>query len=205
MMIRWMCTCAQLHILNPDKEERSQMSSKQGRHSSLTTGAVFTCLAMAGAAGLAVFSAISILLPWLLSLGLDYGSVEKMAPFRYTAVISAGFPDWTLWDVSPTWPMVFSFRQLNFFWWNTPAPLSRMSRLTEESSYERKSGLGTTAKNSVKTVSDDSNGSRIQTSVLRSDGPSTHSHQDSCTQKCTQPASNQGTPHAPSRHHRSHK
>ena len=56
---------------------RCQAISRTFVDSSLTTALV-------------IFGVLSMLLPWLTALGLNYASVGQIAPFRYTAVIFAG-------------------------------------------------------------------------------------------------------------------
>ena len=58
---------------------------------------------------LVIFGVLSMLLPWLTALGLNYASVGQIAPFRYTAVIFAGLLDWAIWGVLPGWPSYVGF------------------------------------------------------------------------------------------------
>jgi drug/metabolite transporter (DMT)-like permease len=56
-----------------------------------------------------VLGGFSVLVNMFMAKSLRFATVGQISPFRYTAVAFAGFLDWSIWGVEPTWPSYVGF------------------------------------------------------------------------------------------------
>ncbi len=65
-------------------------------------------------AAVVILGVMSLLQPLLTAWSLDYASVGKIGPFRYTAVIIAAVIDWLVWNQLPTWTAISGLLLIGF-------------------------------------------------------------------------------------------